>query len=524
MPYIIIIGGLGIFLLGMVIMTDALKTLAGDSLRAGLMRFTRTPATGAVMGVFCTAVLQSSSATTVAAVGFVGAELMSFQNALGVIFGANLGTTLTGWLVALLGFKVKLGVIALPIVFVGTVLKLFRRGRISNIGFALAGFGLIFVGVTTLQEGMAGLQAVFDFSGLPGDSLSGRIQLVLLGVAFTLVTQSSSAGIAAVLSALFAGLIQWQHGAAIVIGMDIGTTVTAALATIGGSIDARRTGFSHVIYNLGTGLVALFLITPFQQMLEWIQPGLIEREAELALVGFHSSFNLIGVILVLPCTRQFERLIVWLFPAPADALTRGLEDVLLSQPGLALNAVQRSVLQEYQVLLSYLEAILSGDETERKALADLQRSLDETHRYLDLIIAGTSVDMARLRGLLHALDHLQRLHERCEEESDRAITASTARPLESMCQLLSATVSGVDQDISSGRWMDAYLRANRCRIRIEEDSSQCRDQVTQAIADSQIDVPQGTDMLEAIRWTRRVSRHLARINYNLNKAVLASGA
>ena len=137
-------------------MTDGLRALAGSAIRGALMRFTRSPLSGAVTGAVSTAILQSSSATTVAAVGFVGAGLITFSASLGIIFGANIGTTMTGWLVALLGFKLNLGTVILPVILVGTILRLFGNGRAANIGYALAGFGLIFVGITLMQQGMSG--------------------------------------------------------------------------------------------------------------------------------------------------------------------------------------------------------------------------------------------------------------------------------------------------------------------------------------------------------------------------------
>ena len=135
------LGGLGLFLLGMIVMTAGLRELAGDAIRTALMRFTHTPSSGALTGATCTAILQSSSATTVAAVGFVAAGLMSFTSALGIVFGANLGTTVTGWLVALIGFKLKIGLLAMPMVLVGAILRLFGSGKLRSAGFALAGFG-----------------------------------------------------------------------------------------------------------------------------------------------------------------------------------------------------------------------------------------------------------------------------------------------------------------------------------------------------------------------------------------------
>ncbi|MCG8325163.1 MAG: Na/Pi symporter, partial [Thiotrichales bacterium] len=141
------LGGLGLFLLGMIIMTGSIRELAGSSLRRFLLKFTKTPVSGVLTGTVSTAILQSSSATTVASVGFVAAGILTFSQALGIIFGANIGTTVTGWMVALLGFKLKLGEIVLPLILIGAALKLFGKGKAGSAGLALAGFGLIFVGI-----------------------------------------------------------------------------------------------------------------------------------------------------------------------------------------------------------------------------------------------------------------------------------------------------------------------------------------------------------------------------------------
>ncbi len=149
------IGGIGVFLLGMVVMTEGLKALAGARISQWLADATRSPWSGATTGAISTAILQSSSATTVAAVGFVGAGLLTFSQSLGIIFGANLGTTITGWMVALVGFKLQLGSLLLPLIFVGVMLRIFASGRIARAGFSIAGFALIFVGIDLLQQAAA---------------------------------------------------------------------------------------------------------------------------------------------------------------------------------------------------------------------------------------------------------------------------------------------------------------------------------------------------------------------------------
>ena len=520
------LGGLGLFLLGMIIMTDGLRSLAGDAIRTALMRFTRNPLTGAITGAGSTAILQSSSATTVAAVGFVGAELMTFSAALGIIFGANIGTTITGWMVALLGFKLKLGAIVLPLIFFGAILKLFAKGRLAMAGYAMAGFGLIFVGISMMQDGMVGLQSIMSFEELPADTLAGRLLLVGIGIVFTLITQSSSAGVAAALTALFADVINFQQAAALIIGMDVGTTVTAAMATIGGSVGARRTGYSHVIYNCFTGVGALMLITPYTWAWETFAPGQLAANAQIALVAFHTLFNTIGVAVILPFTPQFARLVQRIVPEKELPYTQLLDGMLLEQPRLALNAIQPTLRKEFTVLLRHVGSLLENKETWRcNDLKELQRALDQTHTYVDSIHlhSGEGDDWQRLVAMIHTLDHMQRLHERCEEEEYRAETARMTPELQEECQLLINTIHQVISDVEVKRWVQAELHAKQATDLLHEKVSPFRDNVMARIGRGELTVPEGTDILEAIRWLRRVSKHIARSCQHMKEAAIGAG-
>ncbi len=520
------IGGLGLFLLGMIVMTDGLRALAGNAMRGLLMRFSRTPASGAATGAVTTVILQSSSATTVAAVGFVSAGLMTFPQALGIVFGANLGTTIKGWLVALLGFKFSLGIFLLPLIFVGAVLRLFSHGRWSSIGYALAGFGLIFVGIAQLQAGMSGLEGGLPFSGIDADTWLGRIKLVLIGVLFTAITQSSSAGVAATLAALFANAIQFEQAAALVIGMDIGTTITALMASIGGTVGARRTGYSHVVYNLMTGVGALLLISPYMAIMEWFAPGILQREAELSLVAFHSGFNLLGILLILPFSYRFSHLIQRMVPDSGVLYTRGLEMALLDQPGLALDAVQASIRYELNSLFCHLNDILGGQQNaQRTDLIRLQRALDETHAYVDGIHLQQQEEgeWQRLVALINCLDHMQRLHERCEEEEDRALTATQTVALAEVIALLHEAIKQVFVALESNHWAEAAKVGQEASDTIEKQVAPYRQSVMAKIASGELGVPEGTECLEAIRWLTRVSLHVARISQHYGQAVLAIG-
>ena len=230
-----VLGGIGLFLLGMKIMTDALREAAGAGLRRLLARFTTTPLRGVASGALTTAVIQSSSATTVMTVGFVGAGLLSFPHALGVIYGANIGTTVTGWIVSLVGFKLRLGTVAMGLLFMASLALLLTEGRMARLGRIAAGFSLLFIGLDMMQDSMSGAGGWLHPDRMPSDGIGGLLIMAFVGLAMTVVMQSSSAAVAVVLVLLDSGALTLMHAAAAVIGMNLGTTFTALLAVLGGS-------------------------------------------------------------------------------------------------------------------------------------------------------------------------------------------------------------------------------------------------------------------------------------------------
>ena len=512
------VGGIGVFLLGMVIMTDGLKSLAGARVSRWLADRTASPWSGAATGALGTAVLQSSSATTVAAVGFVGAGLLTFPQALGIIFGANIGTTITGWMVALLGFKLQLGSLLLPLIFAGVLLRIFASSRTAQTGFALAGFGLVFLGIDLLQQGAAGYADNFDLEALAGDTWLGRFKLLAIGIAITLLTQSSSAGVAATLVAINAGAINFEQGAAMVIGMDVGTTVTAAIATIGASSGARRTGLSHVIYNLFTALGALLLISPFT----WLWPSVVQApildNPEIALVAFHTLFNLLGALLVLPFSNRFARMMIRLVPESQPRYSRALDRALLREPGVALLSAREIILSEFLTLMVNINLILEQEEHEIRAdMGKLQAILDETHAFLDQIVIqdAESPEARQLIALIHATDHMQRLHARCDEDLERAVIASHRPELVDARRVLDEQI---DLVIDAVERRDLPLAGEIARQ--TWDSAQAmeekgRDSIYRAVARDAFDIRYATECAEALRWLTRVSRHISRICHYL---------
>ena len=531
-------GGLGLFLLGMGLMTEALRSLAGNRLRRALLRFTRSAWSGAAAGAIGTALVQSSSATTVATVGFVSAGLLSFQASLGIIFGANVGSTGLGWLVALLGIKFELAGAMLPLVLVGAGLRLLGRGRQALLGQALAGMALLFVGIAALQQALAGQGLLLDPGRFDAATPLGRLQLLLLGLFSTVITQSSGAGVATTLAALAAGVIGLPQACALVIGMDVGTTVTALMASIGASLSARRTAAAHVIFNLFTAVGAFLLLPAYLALLRLGWPALIERGPEFGLTAFHSGFNLLGVLLVLPFTAPFAALIRRLVRPGEGRLIDDLADTPPADPAAAISQARHSLEPCLLELLQLLRDGLGngrpgngspgpsrpGQSAQR--LVVLQADLDRLELYLDQIHLAPAPSLAQVEGrvvepgkallhLLHGLDHLQRLHERCEEDQDRLRTAATSAGLGSERSLLLETLDQLPKLVQQGRWPQASDLASASAQALHRRVAPYRQEVLAAVARGELDLDAGTARLEAIRWLRRVSQHLERACYHL---------
>ena len=251
-------GGLALFLLAMVMMTEGLKVFAGGGLRRLLERWTSTPLRGVCAGMLVTGLVQSSGAVTVATIGFVNAGIMNLHQALGVVFGTNIGTTMTGWLVSLVGFGFAIERLALPILTVGVGLRLLAGARRwQALGDALAGFGLFFLGLGILQEAFADLATTLGDGARGGMGWPGYLGL---GFAATVLTQSSSAAIAIVLTAASGGVVALDAAAVAVIGANLGSTSTAAFAALRATAAARRLSVAHIGFNVVTALVALAIL------------------------------------------------------------------------------------------------------------------------------------------------------------------------------------------------------------------------------------------------------------------------
>lgn len=501
-------GGIGLFLLGMSLMSEGLRSLAGKSVRKALIRFTRSRVSGVFTGIIATILTQSSSATMMITVGFVGASVLTYSQALGVVLGASIGTTFTGWLVAIVGFKLKLSAIASVLILIGALMRLFGGARRSGLAYSLAGFGLMFVGIDGLQQGMSGLQSYINLGFMSADTLSGRAVLMLIGIAFTLMTQSSTTGVISALAAMHTGLIDFEQAAALVVGMNIGTTFTSAIATIGGNVHVRRTGFSHVIFNTIVSGCALFLITPYMMLWHWLLPD--QPFGEIALVSFHSLFNIAGVLLILPFIGAYSRFIERLIPERRSDQEL-LDSSLVKYPELALGEVRKLLKAQVAQLAMQLMHIL-GESSRPVSLTETARALTETRHYLDQLhlADGDGRSWQDLLTCIHLLDHLQRLYERCQN-SQIILTVRDERALEIPRTILTQLVNEVLRKEPLNEEQAELLTD---QLAIQE--RQLRELTTAQIASGNIELDKGVSLMETSRWMHRVGIHLLRIEHYQN--------
>ncbi len=411
---IAILGGVGLFLLGMTVMTDGLKALAGSSLRTVLGKAAATPLSGAFWGGIITLLVQSSSAVTMTTIGLVNAGLLSFPQGLGLVFGANVGTTGTGWLVALIGVRVSLSAYALPLIFIGALTKLLASGRIASAGSALAGFALVLYGLTTLQQGMGGLAESLNPSdlpaviGMPGIGWTagwgGLFILIVVGLAMTAVMQSSTAAIAVTIAAFYAGAVSLEQGTALIIGQNIGTATSSAMAAIGASVTAKRLALAYVLFKLIAAVIAIVAFPLTVALMARLNASV---DGTTLLAAYHTAYNVVGVAVLLPATQWFTRVVERILPSKETALERALDPSARSNPVIAVETARRVVAD----ILGKAASAASGGVP--PGIGTAAATLEQVRDFLSDLNdpPETEAERHRMTSTLHALEHASRLVE-----------------------------------------------------------------------------------------------------------------
>ena len=385
-----IIGGLGLFLLAIGMMTDGLKLAAGNALRTLLAKWSKTPFRGVLSGAAMTALVQSSSAVTVASLGFVNAGLLSMRHALGIVYGANIGTTMTGWLVAVVGFKLNIQAVALPMIGVGMILKLLKpNSRLASLGIAIAGFGLFFVGIDSLKTAFEGIVSTFDLSQFQASGIEGFLMYLVIGFIMTVLTQSSSASIALTITAATSGMVGIYAAGAMVIGANIGTTSTALFASIGATSSAKRVATAQVIFNVTTAIVAALVLPLLFAFINWITAVAdLEAAPGITLAIFHTLFNLLGVALILPLNDWLTSFLERRFVSLEEKASKPkyFDKNIAQTPDLAVNALILELLSVSDRFLSVYPKLLSQQSSEITVVENDLKSVETLCQHISQFI------------------------------------------------------------------------------------------------------------------------------------------
>lgn len=415
-----LLAGLGVFLFGMYQLEDAVKALSGKAFRKIISHYTKGRLRAIGSGFLVTSILQVSSAVSLMVLAFVGAGIMSMENAIGVIMGANVGTTATAWIVAFLGFKLNIESFALPLLGLGGILMILfgTASRIFHVSRLLIGFGFLFLGLDYMKGSVEALANGFDLSSIPD---FGPWFYVIVGTLFTALMQSSSASIALVLTALNGGLLTFDIGAAMVIGANIGTTFTVLLGAIGGIPSKKRVALSHLIFNVVTSVVALLGIRGLIALVEVFFDT--QANSVMALALFHTLFNVLGVLLFLPFIGLLARALVRFYPDRKAVLTVFIDKTPTEVADAAIAALKKEIhhmLEECQLYnlraLSIDDKLVFDHDLPFEKNLKKKFTLDDLYENIKLLHAEIFAFYSRL--------HTHKLDESESKELERVVFAS----------------------------------------------------------------------------------------------------
>ena len=364
-----IIAGVAIFLIGMHYMENGFKLFSGGALEQFLEKFTSTTPRAIGTGFLATAVVQSSSLVSVIIISFLSAELIGLTQAVGVVFGSNIGTTTTAWLVSSFGLKIKIAHYALPMLIFGVIMQFSRHHAYKGVGSVLIGLGFIFLGIAYMKEGFETLKQGLDLAEYAMQGYLGVFVYILFGAVATVVIQSSSATMAIIITALATGQIDYINALSLAIGANIGTTVTAVLGSLASNKNGKRLAVAHLIFNLTTGLFAIVFIYQLRDLVDFLAPifSIAESNDAMHLALFHTIFNVSGVLIIYPFTNKMVAYLETLFPEGEKDRGRAkyLTDEVMEIPATALAALHKETIHLYD---KSLEAMVHAMNLHRAAI------------------------------------------------------------------------------------------------------------------------------------------------------------
>ncbi|MDD3243598.1 MAG: Na/Pi cotransporter family protein [Eubacteriales bacterium] len=419
----LLLGGLGLFLFGMHIMSDGLEKAAGDRLRVILEKVTSNRILAVLLGLLVTCLIQSSSATTVMVVGFVNAGLMNLLQAVGVMMGANIGTTVTAQIIAF-----KIDSVAPLILFVGAIMYLFLKNRrVKKAGYIVLGFGLLFMGLSLMSQGIEPLKTSDSFRSLLL-TFKNPVLGLIVGMLFTALIQSSSASVGVLQMFAMQGLVTLEDSAFIVLGMNIGTCITAVIASFSGGREGKRAAWANVIIKALGAVVYGVIVWVFPDLLKFIE-RLSPNDAARQIANFHLFYNLASTVLLLPFVPQLVKLVHKLIPVTEaeQKVTRKLiylNKNILHSPSVAVAQAHRELTRMGSIAAENLHLALDSFFQRDMDKADLALETEETVDFLSHEITGYLVqmrgmdlpdsDLEKLSMMFHVVSDIERLSDHAE--------------------------------------------------------------------------------------------------------------
>lgn len=475
-----LLGSLALFLYGMKIMSEALQKFAGDRLRSILTAMTTNRVTGVLTGMLITMLIQSSSATTVMVVSFVNAGLLTLTQSIGVIMGANIGTTVTAWIISILGFKVSLADYALPLLALGAIPVLFaQNSNRKSIGEFIFGFSFLFMGLSMLQSNAPDLQhnpeMLASLQNWTDMGFFSVILFVLIGTVLTMIVQASAATMAITLIMCANGWISFELGAALVLGENIGTTITANLAAITGNTQARRAAMAHLMFNVFGVIWVLILFHPFTEAIKWFVTDILgSTETEVAvplmLSAFHTAFNVCNVCILIWLVKFIEKTVCAIIPSKKEEeefrlhfITGGMlstAELSILQARKEINLFASRTRRMFGLVRDLLK--LENDSEFNKLFSRIEKyenisdSMEiEIAQYLNLVSEGrlSSESKLQVRSMLREVTEIESIGDSCYNLA-RTINRKhaskkdfTNKQYEHILQMMELTDSSLEQMI-----------------------------------------------------------------------------
>ena len=350
--FTVILSGIAIFIIGMFFMQDGFKQLSGGILEKLLEKFTSNTLYAILTGFLSTSVVQSSTIITLIVVSFLSAELLTLVQAVGIVFGSNIGSTTTAWIVSSLGVDVKISTYAFPMLVFGVVLRFFKSNGVKGTGNVLLGLGFIFLGISYMKDGFDIMKNSIDLASYAMEGYLGIIVYILIGILITVVIQSSAATLAIVITALNADSITYVNAIALAIGANVGTTLTTILASFASNENGKRVALIHLLFNLISATFITILIYQFIDLTDFIAPflGVSDNNYGMKLALFHTIFSVTGVILLTPAISLLVKLSEKLIQKKVSSASKPkyLNQSVLSNPDASLAALRKEIINLYE--------------------------------------------------------------------------------------------------------------------------------------------------------------------------------